>query len=169
MPFLQPKQIFGRITAITPAYLEKNGMKALALDVDNTLTAHGSQELPQDIQRWLKEMTAAGVRLEIVSNNTRKRVEPFAAKLGLPFVSLSCKPLPFGFMRVRRRLGLKKSELALVGDQIFTDILGANLYGIAGLMVMPMAKDIKRGILFRRKLEKPVLRGYYKKGGTRIG
>lgn len=169
MPFLLPRQLFGRITAITPDYLREHGIRALALDVDNTLTAHGSQALPEDIRLWLQEMKAAGIGLDIISNNNRQRVEPFAGKLGLPFAALSCKPLPRGLICIRKRRGLKKSELALVGDQIFTDIVGANLYGVTSLMVLPMAKDIKRGILFKRKLEKPVLRRYYKKGGTRIG
>ena len=114
---------------------------------------------------WLEQMKAAGIKLMIVSNNTRKRVSPFAASLGLPFVSLACKPLPWGIRKAARQLGVSRREFALVGDQLFTDRLGGALAGVPVLVVRPMAPEIKWGIKVRRHLEKPFVRRYYKKGG----
>lgn len=162
---LTPEYLFKDITHITPEFLRQQGIRALLLDVDNTLTAHNSQTLPAPVAAWLEQMKAAGIKLMIVSNNTRKRVSPFAASLGLPFVSLACKPLPWGIRKAARQLGVSRREFALVGDQLFTDRLAGWLYGIRVLVVQPMTRDIKKGILFRRKLEKPFMEKYFKRGG----
>ena len=162
---LTPEYLFSGAPAITPEFLAARGIRALALDVDNTLTAHDSQTLPPAVADWLARMRAAGVALMIVSNNTRARVAPFAASLGLPFTSMACKPLPWGVWRAARRLGVPRRQMALVGDQLFTDRLGGALAGVTVLVVRPMAPEIKRGIRFRRHLEVPFIRRYYKKGG----
>ena len=162
---LTPEYLFSGAGAVTPEFLRQHGIRALALDVDNTLTAHNSQALPAAVAAWLDQMKAAGVALMIVSNNTRKRVAPFAASLGLPFVSMACKPLPWGICKAARQLGVSRREFALVGDQLFTDRLGGALAGVTVLVVRPMAPEIKWGIKMRRHLEKPFIHQYYKKGG----
>lgn len=162
---LTPEYLFKDITRITPEFLRQQGIRALLLDVDNTLTAHGSQQLSQPVAAWLEQMKAQGIRMVIVSNNLRRRVEPFARQLGLDYISMGCKPLPGGLARARRRLGVGRREIALVGDQLFTDRLAGWLYGIRVLVVQPMTRDIKKGILFRRKLEKPFIHKYFKQGG----
>ena len=91
---LTPEYIFRAIEAITPEFLRQHGITALVLDVDNTLTGDGSQQLDATVQQWLDTMRAAGVRLTIVSNNTAARVRPFADRVGLAWVPLACKPLP---------------------------------------------------------------------------
>ncbi len=164
-----PDAVFTRATAITPDYLRGHGIRALVLDVDNTLTGHGSQELPGDIAAWLDMMREAGVGMMIVSNNFEKRVAPFADRIGLDHVSFSCKPSPVGFWRAQRKLGVTKEQMALVGDQIFTDSVGANLYGIRMLLVQPMYADTKWNIRLKRWLEQPILKRYYAKGGKLHG
>ena len=83
---LTPEYIFKTIECIHPDFLAAHGIKALVLDVDNTLTADNSQVLEPTVQAWLDEMRAAGIRLTIVSNNTPKRVRPFAERIGLDWV-----------------------------------------------------------------------------------
>ncbi len=167
MLLFQPTVIFRRVCCITPGYLRAQGIRALILDVDNTLTAHGSQELPADVAAWLETMRAAGVRMAIASNNMPKRVAPFAQRVGLPYQAFCCKPSPFGLARARRKLGVPRRAIALVGDQIFTDTLGANLYGIPMLLVEPMHEDNKPTIRLKRMMERPVLARYDRRGGTR--
>ena len=166
MPLLAPTVVFRRASAITPQYLQNRGIRALVLDVDNTLTAHDSQHLPADIAAWLEAMKAAGMQMMIVSNNNAARVAPFAARLGLPFCSMACKPFFPGLARARRAFGVQKCEMALVGDQIYTDVLAANLYGIPMLTVLPMYADSKAGIRFKRRLEAPIFARFYRRGGT---
>ena len=163
---LTPEYIFRSIESITPAFLRDHGITALVLDVDNTLTGDGSQVLDPSVQAWLDTMRAAGISLTIVSNNTARRVRPFADRVGLPFVSMACKPLPIGLMVARRRLGLKKHQMAIVGDQLFTDRMAAGLYGIPAYVVLPRGKDVNKGVKAKRKLEAPFIRRYYEKGGT---
>ena len=165
MPLFAPTVIFKRASAITPEYLHTHGITALVLDVDNTLTGHGSQELPADIAAWLETMRSAGIQMMIASNNMAKRVGPFAEKIGLPFRAFCCKPSPLGLLRARKAFGIEKNKMALVGDQIFTDAIGANLYGIPVLLVQPMYADTKPTIRFKRWLETPFLKHYYRKGG----
>ena len=92
MPLFTPTIVFERITCITPEFLGARGLRALILDVDNTLTAHGSQELPPDVATWLDTMRAAGVKLTIASNNMPGRVAPFAKRVGLEYQAFCCKP-----------------------------------------------------------------------------
>ena len=105
---LTPEIVFRKIECIHPDYLKAHGITALVLDVDNTLTGDNSQVLEPTVQAWLDEMRAAGISLTIVSNNTAKRVRPFAERIGLDWVPLACKPLTIGLMVARHRLGVKK-------------------------------------------------------------
>ena len=165
MPLFTPTIVFERITCITPEFLGARGLRALILDVDNTLTAHGSQELPPDVAAWLDTMRAAGVKLTIASNNMPGRVAPFAKRVGLEYQAFCCKPSPFGLRRARRAMGVSRREVALVGDQIFTDRLAAGLYGISCLYTMPRGGDHQRGVQFKRRFEPYWLDRYYQKGG----
>lgn len=91
---LTPEYLFQDITHITPEFLRQQGIRALLLDVDNTLTAHGSQQLSRPVADWLAQMKAQGVRMVIVSNNLRRRVEPFARQLGLEYISMAASLCP---------------------------------------------------------------------------
>lgn len=164
---LTPEYIFRRVEAIHPDFLARQGIRALVLDVDNTLTGDGSQQLDGSVQAWLEEMRAAGVSLTVVSNNTSRRVRPFAERIGLAWVPMACKPLPLGLMVARRRLGVEKNQMAMVGDQIYTDRLAAGLYGIPCLFLLPRTPhDKSRGVRFKRRLEPFWIRRYFRKGGT---
>mgnify|MGYP002591325003 CR=1 FL=1 len=100
--FLKPKIKLHAITDITPDMLEKYGITALILDVDNTLSTHHGQKLTDGLENWLDIMKKNGIRLIILSNSKEKRVKPFAEKINLPYVSLGLKPLPFKFRRALR-------------------------------------------------------------------
>lgn len=162
---LTPEYIFAGVERITPQFLHEKHISALALDVDNTLTAHDSQVLPPQVEAWLAEMAAAGVDMFIVSNNRKARVAPFARQLGLACVANAAKPLPFGLNRLQKWFGVPKQRFALVGDQLFTDRLAGVLYGVPVLLVQPLAPETKALIKVKRVLEKPFLKKYYKKGG----
>jgi len=150
---------FRRTVDISPAFLKKHGIKGLILDVDNTLTTHDNPVPAEGIREWLDTMRAAGIKLMIVSNNHPERVRPFADPLGLDFVSDSGKPLRRGYKAALKKMGLKASETAAVGDQLFTDVWGANISGVTMLYVEPIELEpkSKRFIRFKRVLEKPFL------------
>lgn len=165
MPLFTPDMLKNRITDITMDDLRLLGVRGLLLDVDNTLTTHGSQELDPAVQRWLEDMVAQGVRLTVVSNGLPKRVEPFARRIGLRHISFACKPFPLGFWRGARRLGLPLRECAAVGDQTFTDIVGSRLAGVRSIQLLPIQLEHQPTLRFKRMLEKRILRRYRAKHG----
>ncbi len=160
MALLDPTVLKNRITELSVDELQAMGVKALLLDVDNTLTEHHSQELDDATARWLDEMRAAGIAMMLVSNSRRLRVEPFAARIGLRFEHTSCKPLPFGFRRAMKALGADRRECLAVGDQIFTDVIGAKLAGVRVAQLIPIKVEDGWSFHLRRALERPLIAGY---------
>lgn len=148
---------FRKTTDITPEFLKTNNIKGLILDLDNTLTTHDNPQPAEGVLDWLQLMKESGIKLMIVSNNHAPRVQPFADMLGLTFVSEGKKPLTKGFSEAVKLMGLSRKEVAAVGDQIFTDVLGANLFGIKMLYVVPIEHEKTTFFKVKRKLEKPFL------------
>ncbi len=150
--------VYRRITDIDIEFLKQNNIGTLLLDVDNTLSTHHGTKLVDGLTEWLDSMKAEGINLVVVSNSRKWRIEPFAGKIGLPFVSLACKPLPFGYRKAVKMLGAEKKQCAIIGDQIFTDVLGANLYGIKSLLVRPIKLEDGTSFKIRRYFEKKILK-----------
>ncbi len=165
MSVFKPHYIFEKTTKITPRFLKELGITNLLLDVDNTLTTHDNPDPSPGIPRWIEQMKSAGIKMVIISNNNRERVAPFAAKLGLPFTSMSCKPLPYGYIKGMKILGGNRHNTAMVGDQIFTDVMGANLSGMKCLMVLAIQAEESAGFKFKRKIEKGFIEKYLKQQG----
>ena len=94
---LTPEYIFKTIECIRPDFLAAHGIKALVLDVDNTLTTHGNPVPAEGVPEWIAQMQEAGVQLAILSNNNRERVEPFARVLGLDLSLWRANPCPLGW------------------------------------------------------------------------
>lgn len=154
---LRPRIKLTRITDVTLSLLEKYGIKSLILDVDNTLSTHHGTVLTDGLEEWLDTMGKAGIKLVILSNSKRERVKPFAERLSLPFISMGLKPLPFKFGQTLKAVGAKKKETAIVGDQVFTDTLGGNLYGIKTVLLDPIKLETSRSFRFKRKIERMVI------------
>lgn len=157
---LKPKIKLNKVTDISAELLSKYGIKALILDVDNTLSTHHGEVLTEGLEDWLKDMRKSGIKLVILSNSKLSRVEPFAEKINLPFISMGLKPLPFKFSSARRLLGTKRKETAIVGDQIFTDTLGGNLYGVRTILLDPIKLESSKSFKFKRKIERAVYKIY---------
>ena len=145
------------VLQIQPGLLRQYGIRGLMLDLDNTLTTHDNPAPAEGVLSWIGLMRQAGIAMMIVSNNRPHRVQPFAAVLGLPFVAEGAKPLPRGFRLAQKRMQLPFSQLAVVGDQIFTDILGANLCGVKSIYVRPIQYENKGFLRVKRWLERPFL------------
>ncbi|MCM1335635.1 MAG: YqeG family HAD IIIA-type phosphatase [Bacteroides sp.] len=149
MAIFRPTLWIRNVLAIDAAFLRENGIDALVLDLDNTLSMHGNPAAEEGVTEWLAEMRALGVPMMVVSNNSARRVAPLAKKLGLAFISSGTKPLPFGIKRAIRRLGVAPARTAVVGDQIFTDVMGGNFAGTKTILVEPF--HLEKGILFKLK------------------
>lgn len=166
MGIFEPTLIKQKLTDITPQLVRSMGVFSLLLDVDNTLASYVSHEPIDGAVDWAREMTEAGIKLVIVSNNYKSRVEPFAKLFDLPFITFAVKPLPFGYLKARSLLHVKISECAIIGDQIFTDIVGANLCGMKSILLEPVEPE--SSVLFqkRRQVEKHFRDKYRRKAGS---
>ena len=149
-----------RVTDITVEMLEKYGIEALILDVDNTLSTHHGQVLTDGLPQWLEYMKENGIKLTVLSNSKEKRVKPFAEKINLNYISLGLKPLPFGYLRAVKALGCDKKKTAIVGDQIFTDVLGGNIVGLNTVLLTPIKPEDGFSFKVRRSLEKRIFKFY---------
>ena len=136
MRLFAPESYVNSIFDITPAWMDERGLKALLVDIDDTLSPHGSLVPSRQAHEWAAAMQGAGFRLIAFSNNHEKRVAPFAKALGVPYVFDAGKPLPKMYRRAVERFDLPKNSIAAAGDQIFTDILGANLAGVRSVLVL---------------------------------
>lgn len=159
---LVPERIFGSISEITPEVVRNEGVKGLVLDIDNTMASKRIALPDETLINWIASLKQADIRLFIISNNWYSRVSRFAAALDVPFIHFGLKPFPFSFIRAVRLLGLRREEVAAVGDQIYTDVCGAHSAGIRAWLVMPIDRDESFSFLFRRRLEKPVIAKYYR-------
>ena len=148
---------------IDEKFLHENGVKALVLDLDNTLSMHGDPAAEAGVPEWLDEMRKLGIKMRIVSNNTHKRVEPLAEKLGLPFTANGAKPLTFGISKAMKAMGSTKKDTLVVGDQIFTDIMGGNFKGVRTVLVEPFHLEKTWTFRLKRKLESLVFHRDYSK------
>ena len=162
MAIFQPTRILDKAALITPELLRSMKIRALLLDVDNTLAHHNHPDPLPGIPGWLDAMKAAGIPMLILSNAVHRRVKPFSDTLGLGFISMALKPLPVGYRRAKKALGLPARQIAMVGDQVYTDILGANLCGMQTILVIPAQTEDKMAFRIRRYLERGVIRKYYK-------
>ncbi len=141
MGIFQPTALRERVTEITPEFLQSLGVRALLLDVDNTLATYTSHTPSPGALEWVRAMETAGFRMIIISNNFKERVGSFGAMFGLDTLSFAFKPLPVGYLRAARRLGVKLPECVIIGDQIFTDIVGANLCGMKSVLLSPIEPE----------------------------
>ena len=151
---LRPVRIFDRVTQITPDALAAAGAQALALDIDNTLAYDASFTFFPGVREWAAKMLAAGVPMMILSNTYPLRARVLAGKLGVPYIAAADKPNARGFRKCAGALGVPSQALAMAGDQLFTDIRGANAAGCIPFLVRPQHKEILRFLHYRRLREK---------------
>jgi uncharacterized protein len=130
-----PHLRIGSVCELTPERLRAMCIEALLLDVDCTLKRYSCQQCTPEAAAWLAEMRAAGIRLCLVSNGLGQRLGQFAQTVDLPLVSRALKPLPCGCRRALRQLDVHRERAAMVGDQVFADVMAARLAGITAILV----------------------------------
>ena len=151
-----PRVIVNRLTDLTPALLSEYGVTSLLMDFDNTIVPYTCDEPTADVLHWMEEMRASGIFLCIVSNSRKKRVIQFSEAYGVSCVTHARKPFPKGIRTALERYELSPRRTALVGDQIYTDVLGANCSGLVSILVTPIHLH-NIWLRLRHILEKPFL------------
>lgn len=167
MSLLAPDRYLTDVHAIDLAALRERGVRALLLDLDNTILPRDTNEVPPELSAWAGELAEAGFKVCLVSNNWHERVKTVASELGFDLVPKAIKPLPFAFWIAMRRLGVRARQCAVIGDQLFTDVLGGKIVGATTIMVLPLsATDLPHTLLLRR-LEARIMKGAQAEGPTR--
>ena len=144
MPFsLVPDRVFDRYTQITPEYLKSRGVTLLLSDLDFTLAPKSVRRPDQTLRDWIAALEDSGIQLMIVSNNrSGERVREFCADLGVPYQGHAGKPSTRGLTAAIARAGAAKTNTAMLGDKLLTDMLAANRAGVLALMVEPLGGAI---------------------------
>lgn len=163
MPLFQPDHTFLSYRDVSVAFLQEQGIRVLLLDIDNTLAPYEQPEPDESIRTWLQALCDGGIRVAFLSNNHGERVSLFNQTLGLPMRFNAHKPLPRQAKKMMKQLGGNRRTTALMGDQIFTDVLCAHLAGFRGMLVPPIKDRTDRGTRFKRRMERGFLKRYYKK------
>lgn len=134
-----PRGVYPSVTDISPQALAEKGVRLVLADLDNTLAAYKVTEPPAQVRAWKEALEASGVQLFLLSNSRKPgRAQKFAEKLGIPYQGRSGKPKRAGYLRAMERMGAGPEQTVMVGDQIFTDTLGANNAGVTPLLVEPI-------------------------------
>ncbi|WP_424950418.1 YqeG family HAD IIIA-type phosphatase [Deinococcus sp.] len=157
---LRPRVILPHIHDITPAFLDGHGLRGLLLDLDNTLIPYGSYDERAEVATWARNLQAGGYALYLLSNATRERARLWAARLGLPGVGLAGKPFAREYRRGLSAVNLPAEQVGMVGDQLFTDVLGGNWAGMFTIMVRPISDNALPHTRLTRRLERLVLKRY---------
>lgn len=153
---LIPGRVVNSIYDLSPRSLREAGVRLVLCDLDNTLAPY-EEPLPSPaLRQWKAELEANGITLFMVSNSRKSRRCPdFCEALGIPYVRHAGKPGIKGFQAALEQTGIPASQAIMVGDQIFTDILGANRAGVSSILVHPMAWGKNPLRVVRYALETP--------------
>ena len=136
---LIPCGVYERVTDISPQKLAQKGIKLVLADLDNTLVPYKVTEPGPELFRWKEELEANGITLFLLSNSRKPgRPGAFAEKLGIPFIGHAGKPKRKGYLEAMERMDCTPAQTVMVGDQIFTDTLGAHNAGVTPLLVKPI-------------------------------
>ena len=161
---LAPHWYLHSVLELDAARLQSLGIAGLLLDLDGTLKDYRATEIPAAVTAWVRKLRTAGIRLCLLSNGKTPRIARFGSVLEIPFIAKAFKPLPFGCRKGLRRLGLDRGQVAVVGDQVFADVLAGRLAGMRTILVPPTHTDEPWFTRLKRPLERWVVRRWLKSG-----
>ena len=160
---LYPNYYFQNVTKISTEFLKEHEIKGLILDVDNTLMDI-DKNLLEGVIEWHKNIRASGIKTLVLSNtNKMDKLEKVSKALNIEYISFAKKPLKSGFLKAQKKLGLDLKNIAAVGDQIFTDVIGANRCKMISILVEPVAESDLWMTKWKRPIERFILNKYLKK------
>jgi uncharacterized protein len=162
-----PDKILDSIYHLNLEELKKMGIDSLLLDIDNTLVPNFTKDPDDRLILWIEGVKNSGFKLCIVSNAKEERVKRFTKKLDINYIFSASKPLKQGFLKALDSINAVPSKTALLGDQIFTDVLGGQKLGIYTILVKPIDKNELLSIRLKRIPEK-LIYWYIKKKGLQL-
>ena len=153
----RPDAFADRLSSVSLDDLAVRGMRGIIVDLDNTLVGYGEDHMAPIDAAWIASARARGFAVCLLSNNFTDRVARIGLELGVPTVPSALKPLPRGFLRALRVLGTSKETTVVVGDQLFTDVLGAKFVGLHAILTEPLVAHDWHGTRVLRFFERVLL------------
>jgi uncharacterized protein len=135
---ITPHYRIHRVEELTPERLSQWGLCTLLLDVDCTLTRYRRGDVDPTVAAWIEQLRMANIKMCLVSNGMGHRISGFAERLRLPCVSQAMKPMPWGVRAAIELLRAEPSQTAMVGDQIFADVMAGRIAGVRSILVDPI-------------------------------
>lgn len=154
---LMPNQFVESIYHIDIDQLKRNKIRAIITDLDNTLVEWDRPFATPEVEDWLTRLREAGIQVTVVSNNSQERVDRFCSPLGIGFICAARKPTNRAFLQAVRQMNVTIAETVVIGDQLFTDVLGGNRLGFHTILVVPVAQTDGFWTRFNRQLERVAL------------
>lgn len=162
---LTPDYMFGSYREVTPAFLHSIGVRALLIDIDNTLAPYEVAQPDENTVAWFDELHRNGIAAALVSNNHAPRVEEFNRTLGLDAYPDSHKPRRGTLEAAMKKMGVAHGETAMLGDQLLTDAYAGKHIGLTAIIVPPIKDKTNLFFRFKRLCERPFIRKYAKRNG----
>ncbi len=160
---LTPDFIFADYSEVTPEFLRSLGIKALLIDIDNTLAPYEMPEPDDRIRTWFASLDEHGIKASLISNNHPPRVELFVRELGIDAYPDSGKPKSKTLLIAMDKMGSTPENTAGLGDQLLTDTLAVHRLGMPSIIVPPIKDKTTPFFKFKRLLERPYIRKYKKR------
>ena len=160
---IYPNVYLNNVQEITIQFLIENKIKALILDVDNTLIDY-YKNLSNEVIEWASNLQGQGIKMYILSNtNKKEKVETVAKKLEIPYKLFAKKPSKKGFLQIKKELKMESENIGVVGDQIFTDVIGGNRCDMFTILVDPVTEKDYWYTAWKRPIENKI-KQKFKKG-----
>jgi uncharacterized protein len=153
--YLTPDAIVDRVEDISTELLAGWGVRGIVLDLDNTIVPWNTSDVSPAARDWVGKLRQAGIGICVLTNNYTRRASAVAHELGIPIIKAAFKPSPIAFRSALRRMSIDADEGAVVGDQLYTDVLGGKLVGMRAVLVSPLSTREFFTTKFVRWLERP--------------
>lgn len=154
----KPEAVLEKYQDFPAQDLKEKGIKAVFLDIDNTIAAYYQKEADDAAKAFIKELKDLGMIVILISNNNEQRVGTYAKSIDLPYYFHSLKPLPFRYFKVMKEYGLKRYEVVCLGDQLLTDVLAGKLSGIKAYYTKPIINKDSITTVINRRIEKLIFK-----------
>ena len=159
-----PKSYFNNILEVKPEFIKENNIQAILLDIDNTLLDYHNN-IVEGLEDWVENLKKQNIKFCILSNtNKKKKAERISKLLDIPYIFFAKKPFKFGFNKAKKILQIQDNKkIAVIGDQVITDILGANRCEMYSILVEPLNERDIFVTKINRLIEKQILKRYFNK------
>lgn len=164
-----PKSYFRNILDIDIDFLLKNNIKAVLLDIDNTILDY-KNNIPEGLEDWVKNAKNNNIKFCILSNtNKKKKAQKMSKLLDIPYIYFAKKPLKYGFKKAKEILNIEENNtIAVIGDQVLTDVLGSNRCNMYSILVKPLHNKDIFVTKINRLIENKILRKYFKENNIMV-